>query len=422
MVPVVVVGGGLAGLACATRLQRVGVPVLLLEAGDVVGGRVRSDVVDGFTVDRGFQVLNTAYPALRRAVRLRDLDLRPLPNGIRVRRNGRLHDLPHPAASPAAPLRALASSATGWRGKAALARYAGSVLVTGPRRLKERPDVTAGEAWATLPTGLVRDVLAPFMSGVVLEDEMTTSRVFTDLMMRMFATGRSAVPATGMQALPHALARQLPPDSLRLGSPVAEVRPDRVALSDGTTIEARAVVVATDPWTAPSLVPALGSPPHPRGVTTFWFAARPWRGLDGTLTVDADGSGVTNSVVLTASAPSYSSDGRALVATSVLHTGGRARLDAAAARRTAAALHRAPDDDWELVAAHEVPLALPSMTAPHPLRRPAYLPSAGVWVAGDHRDTSSIQGALVSGDRVARSVLRHLSAPSRPGATDRSSR
>ncbi|MBM0127313.1 NAD(P)/FAD-dependent oxidoreductase [Pimelobacter simplex] len=422
MVPVLVAGGGLAGLACATRLHREGVAVLVLEAGDVVGGRVRSDVVDGFTVDRGFQVLNTAYPALQRAVRLRDLDLRPLPSGIRVRRAGRLHDLPHPASSPTAPLRAMASSATGLRGKAALARYAGSVLATRPRRLKERPDVPAGEAWATLPSGLVRDLLVPFLSGVVLEDDMTTSRVFTDLMMRMFATGRSAVPAAGMQALPHALARQLPSGSVRLGSPVAEVRPDRVTLADGTAFEARAVVVATDPWTAPALVPALGTAPAPRGVTTYWFAARPWRGLDGTLAVDADGSGVTNSVVLSASAPSYSTDGRALVATSVLHTDGRARTDADTARRTAAALHRAPDDDWELVAAHDVPFALPAMTAPHPLRRPAYLPGAGVWVAGDHRDTSSIQGALASGDRVARSVLRHLSAPSRPVAPHRSTR
>jgi glycine/D-amino acid oxidase-like deaminating enzyme len=422
MLPVLVVGGGLAGLACAARLHREGVPVLVLEAGDRVGGRVRSDVVDGFTVDHGFQVLNTAYPALRRAVSLTDLELRPLPRGIRIRREGHLHDLPHPAASPTAPVRALTSAATGLRGKAALARYAGGVLATRPRRLKERLDVTTGEAWATLPTGVVRDVLVPFVSGVVLEDEMTTSRVFTDLMMRMFATGRSAVPAAGMQALPRALARRLPPGAVRLESPVAEVRPDRAVLADGTTIDARAVVVATDPWGAPALVPALGTAPPSHGVTTYWFAARPWRDLDGTLTVDADGSGVTNSVVLTASAPSYSTDGRALVATSVLHTDGRARVDVDAARRTAAALHRAPHDDWELLAAHDLPFALPAMTAPHPLSRPAYLPGAGVWVAGDHRDTSSIQGALASGERVARSVLGHLASPSRPGAPDRSSR
>ncbi|GAA4088153.1 FAD-dependent oxidoreductase [Nocardioides kongjuensis] len=422
MVPVLVVGGGLAGLACAARLHREGVPALVLEGGERVGGRVGSDVVDGFTLDRGFQVLNTAYPALRRTVRLQDLDLRLLPSGVRVRREGRLHDLPHPLASPAAPLRALTSGATGLRGKAALARYAGGVLTAGPRRLKDRPDVTAGEAWAGLPTALVRDVLVPFVSGVVLEDEMTTSRVFTDLMMRMFATGRSAVPSGGMQALPRSLAQRLPPAAVRLESPVAEVRADGVVLADGTTVEARAVVVATDPWQAPALVPALGTAPQAHGVTTYWFAAAPWRGLDGTLTVDADGSGVTNSIVITASAPSYSRDGRALVATSVLHTDGRARVDADTARRTAAVLHRAPDDDWELVAAHDVPLALPAMTAPHPLRRPAYLPAAGVWVAGDHRDTSSIQGALVSGHRVAGSVLRHLSAPSRTATRDRSTR
>ncbi|MBM7516617.1 NAD(P)/FAD-dependent oxidoreductase [Nocardioides nitrophenolicus] len=413
--PAVVVGAGLAGLAAALRLHRAGVTVVVLEAGDDLGGRVRSDVVDGFVIDRGFQVLNTAYPALRRSVDLAELDLRPLPRGVRLRRAGRLHDLPHPAASPTAPLRALTSSATGPRGKAALALYAGGLLASRPSALERRPDVSTGEAWATLPSGLVRDLLAPFVSGVVLEDELTTSRVFTDLVLRTFATGRSALPATGMRALPRALARQLPRGAVRLGSPVAEVGPREVVLTDGTTFEASAVVVATDPWTAPNLVPALGRPPMPRGVTTYYFAAEPWRGLDGTLTVDADGSGVTNSVVLSASAPSYAPDGLALVATSVLHTGGRARLAADAARRAAAALHRAPDDDWELVAVRDVPFALPAMPAPHPLRRPAYLAEAGVWVAGDHRDTSSIQGALASGERVARSVLRHLAADPTPG-------
>jgi predicted NAD/FAD-dependent oxidoreductase len=405
--PVVVVGAGLAGLACAGELVAAGHRVVVLEAGDAVGGRIRSDRVDGFTIDRGFQVLNTAYPALRRAVDLGSLDLRSLPRGVRVRRRGELHEVPHPFASPTAPVRAATSGAAPFSGKLALARYAAGTVLSSPAAIKRRPDVEARAAWADqLPIGVVHDLMVPFLSGVVLEPEITTPRVFTDLMIRMFALGSSAVPARGMQALPEALAARLPEGTVRLESPVVEVGRDAVVLGDGSFLDAEAVVVATDPWTAHLLLPELGEPPAGRGVTTYWFAAEPWAGQHGTLAVDADRSGVTNSVVMTASAPEYATDGRALVATSVLHVDGRPVLPARRAREVAAELHEAPDAAWELIATSDVPHALPAMTAPHPLRRPVAARERGVWVAGDHRDTSSIQGALVSGRRAATAVAR----------------
>jgi phytoene dehydrogenase-like protein len=412
--PVVVVGAGLAGLACARRLHAAGVDVVVLEAGDAVGGRIRTDRVDGFLVDRGFQVLNTAYPALRVAVDLDRLHLRALPRGVRIRRHGTLADVPHPLSSPGAAARAATSGAASLGGKLALGRYLAGVLASRPASVKARPDLETTAAWAQhLPAAVIDDVLVPFMSGVVLEAEITTSRVFTDLMMRMFALGTSAVPASGMQALPEALAADLPAAAILFESPVVEVHRGSAVLADGRTVDARAVVVATDPWTAHRLVPDLGDPPAARGVTTYYFAAPSWPGQDGVLTLDADGSGVTSSVVLTASAPEYSTDGRALVATSVLHDSGLPRLAADPACEIAAQLHRAPSRGWELVATRDVPHALPAMTAPHPLRRPVHVPARGLWVAGDHRDTSSIQGALVSGRRAADSVRRDLALVSR---------
>lgn len=407
--PVLVVGAGLAGLACARRLHRNGIPVVVIEASDAVGGRMRTDIVDGFTIDRGFQVLNTAYPALRSSGDLDSLDLRLLPRGVRVRRAGELHDVPHPFASASAPFRALASGVTGARQKLALARYAGALLTSSPQSIKQRVDIPAAQAWsAALPEDVINDVLVPFLSGVVLESEITTSRVFTDLMMRLFATGSSAVPATGMQALPELIASHLPRGAFRLEASASEVSADCVTLSDGRVLDAQAVVVATDPWTAYRLVPDLGVPPQARGVTTYYFAAEPWHGIDGKLVVDADGSGITNSVDLASSAPEYSPDGRALIATSVLNTGGVPRSPDDVAR-AAGDLHQVPSDQWQHLATREIPHALPAMPAPLTLRKPVYLDGPGVWVAGDHRDTSSIQGALVSGARAAAAVMKQTS-------------
>jgi glycine/D-amino acid oxidase-like deaminating enzyme len=415
--PVVVVGAGLAGLVCASRLGARGIDVVVLEASDAAGGRVRTDRVDGFVIDRGFQVLNTAYPALGTTVDLDRLDLRSLPRGIRLRRNGRLSEIPHPLSSAGAALQAASSRAASMREKAAIARYAAGLAYGSAEAIKQRPDFGARAAWEEqLPAAVIDEVLAPFLAGVVLEREITTSRVFVDLMVRMFARGVSAVPAVGMQALPEQIAGTLPAGALRLDAPVTQVLADAVQLRDGTVVDARAVVVATDPWTAHRFAPELGPAPRARGVTTYYFAAEPWRRQSGLLSVDADGSGVLNSVVLTASAPEYSTDGRSLIATSVLNDGtsaAAAAVTADRARDLAVELHEAPGgDDWELVATRAVPRALPAMPAPHPLRKSVYLPRRGVWIAGDHRDTSSIQGAIVSGRRAAGSVLRALGQPS----------
>ncbi len=415
--PVVVVGAGLAGLVCANRLCAGGIDVVVLEASDAAGGRVRTDRVEGFSIDRGFQVLNTAYPALRADVDLDRLDLRPLPRGIRLRRHGRLSDVPHPLSSAGTALQAASSRAASVREKAALARYAARLAYGSPASIKRQPDIAARAAWEQqLPAGAIEEVLTPFLAGVVLEPEITASRVFVDLMVRMFARGASAVPAAGMQALPEQIAGTLPTGVLRLDTPVAQVLTDAVQLRDGTVVDARAVVVATDPWTAHRLAPELGPAPAARGVTTYYFAAEPWRRQSPLLTVDADGSGVMNSVVLTSSAPEYSTDGRSLIATSVLNDGTAAAVPADRARDVAVELHGAPGGDgWELVATRDVGHALPAMPAPHQLRKPVHLTRQGVWVAGDHRDTSSIQGAMVSGRRAAASLLRALAEPSSSG-------
>jgi protoporphyrinogen oxidase len=281
-----------------------------------------------------------------------------------------------------------------------------------------RPDVPAREAWAA--AGLDQDtvdvVLRPFFGGVVLEDGFTTSRRFLDLMTRLFVRGHSTLPSAGMQAIPEQLASFLPPLTVQCGTPVTEVAPAAVRLADGTEVDAAAVVVAADPWTAHRLVPALGPPPDARGVTTVYHSAPVWPevapGRPSTLVTDADGSPVANTIVLSSAVPGYAPPGRALVSTSLLHRpagGGPDPMaaDDAALRGVLAELHQQDTSGWERLASYDLPHALPAMPAPHEFRKPVRVEVEGgpVFVAGDSRDTSSIQGALVSGRRAARAVL-----------------
>lgn len=415
---VVVVGAGLAGLACARALSGHGLDVHVLEAGDAVGGRVRTDHVDGFTLDRGFQVLNTAYPALAGVVDLDALDLRAFDASVGLLIDGEREVI----GNPLQDLRLLAPTVRvpvggpvgGLFGKVALAAYAGLCLALPSRAVRRRLDISAAEAWrrAHIPPDVVDTLLRPFLSGVLLETDMSSSRRFTDLMFKMFARGASTVPAGGMQRLPEQIAERLPPGCVRLESPVHAVGSTRADTDDGP-VPARAVVVATDAWAADSLLDGGLGASSPRGVTTVYHAAPAFPEATGMLLLEPGASPVANSIALSVAAPEYAPAGQVLVSSSVVHgpsNGSPVDVDGPELRSALARLHLTDTSSWRHIATYDLPRALPGMPAPHPMRKPVRVgtSSGTVYVAGDHRDTSSIQGALVSGRRCAEAVLADL--------------
>ena len=405
----IVVGAGLAGLVASRTLTRAGLKVLLLEASDDVGGRVRTDVVDGFLLDRGFQLYNTAYPEGVRQLDHRALRLCGFTRGIVLNHKGHPVSLADPRDVPGWILNVFRAPLGSLHERLSLARYLRSCTATSPRELVRQRDVSAVDALraAGIAPEAIDHLFRPFLSGVFLEPDLQSSRRFLDLVLRTFVTGVPSVPSGGMQQIPRQLASALPTGVVRFRCPVREVAPRQVVTDDGP-MHARVVVVATDPRSASQLLPPVDLP-RMRGVTT-WYHATDDLGLAGgrpVLHVDGDGSGpVANSVVISHAAPAYAPAGKSLVASSVLGTEGPAE-DETAVLRHLALLYRTDTKFWETVGVSRIPDALPTMMPPHDFQQPVQL-GDGLFVAGDHRDSSSIQGALVSGRRTAHAVLSHL--------------
>ena len=395
---VIVVGAGLAGLAPATRLVEAGQDIMIFEAGSQAGGRMRTDHIDGFQLDRGFHVFNPAYPEARGVLDLDALDLHPFAPGIAVRDGARLHLLAHPIRSPQTILQTLGGPGS-LPTKLAVARWLGETGFGPTAWIRKGGDSTLDAALNSRGIhGDLRKVMTQFLTGVLGEDQMETSRRFTDMLVRSFVRGRPSLPGEGIQAIPNQLASRLPEGVLRLNAPVREVAAHSVTTDAGHFVGDR-VIVATDPRTAAVLTRA--PTPAMRSVTTYYHRLQTPPPHARWLHIDLAPSGpVTNVAVVSAVAPGYAEQG-VLVASTVLgvHDQSLEPVD----RRHASVILGVSESTWTFIRHYAIVDALPRQLPHQPMRR-RESGGGGILVAGDHRDTPSVQGALVSGRRVAEAV------------------
>ncbi|MER7763889.1 FAD-dependent oxidoreductase [Streptomyces sp. NPDC097619] len=401
---VVIVGAGVSGLSAAHHLIGAGVTVTVLESAEEPGGRMATDSVDGFRLDRIGQLLSTSYPELDRSPALAELRLRTFAPGVLLQGEGRRGGLVTGGRGRAVPgargtARALrARSLDQARLSSALARLAALPV----ERLLARPEATAA---AVLPRAF-GGALRPLLAALLCDPELGTSRRCADLALRAFALGRLAVPEGGAAALPELLAAGLPPGTVHTGVRVRSVSTSAVVTEEHGTFGCRSVLLATGARAAAALLPGLRVPGfHP--VTVFHHTAPEAPGTGPALLLDADRRGpVAHTAVMSAVDPSRAPRGRTLVTSTVLG----APPAEQEVRAHLAALYGVSTGDWETLAVHHTPEAVPAMPPPHDLRRPVRV-LAGLYVCGDHRDTNTVQGALYSARRASRAVLRDFGVP-----------
>jgi phytoene dehydrogenase-like protein len=410
--PVVIVGGGVSGLCCALHLQKRGLRVVLLEADAVVGGRVRTDRVDGFLLDRGFQVLLTAYPEARSVLDLDALGLGSFAPGAIVRTGGRFAHVVDPFRRPGDALRTLFSGVVTPLDALRIARLRWRV----GRGVPE--DLLGGESRATLDVlqaeGFSEHILdgffRPFLGGVLLDRELRASSRALEFLFRMFAEGDAALPAAGMGAIPSQLAARLAPGTIRAGTRVTRLDRSSVELESGERIDARATVVATAARAAAKLIPGLAVPESNPACCLHFDAPRA-PAVGDFLVLDGSGEGPVNELCVPSQiVPGYAPPGRALVSASVLAPTppDDAALEAAV-RRQLNNWFGPEVSSWRLLRIDRIPDALP-LQPPGPFEpagRSSQL-SDRLFLCGDHRDLASLQGAMASGRRAAMEVAAAL--------------
>jgi glycine/D-amino acid oxidase-like deaminating enzyme len=403
---VVIVGAGLAGLAAARILHRAGRDVVVLEASDGVGGRVRTDTVDGYRLDRGFQVLLTAYPELHTQLDLDALDLRRFEPGALVWDGTSTHLIGDPVRRPRTLLKTALAPIGSVGDKARILRQRVHLKRTGAPDLLRQDDITTLSALRHqgFSERMIEGFFRPFVGGIQLDPTLQTSRRMFDVILQSLILGDVAVPARGMGELPRQLANSLPDGVVHLDAEVTSVATDHVSVGADHRVSAERVIVAVEGPRAAALLnlPVVESNP----ATCVWFAADTPPIEDTYIVLDGTGLGpALNVSVMSNIAPEYAPDGTALIAAACP---GINEPDVEPAVRTQLrTMWGSQVDTWRHLRTDAIAHGQPRQHPPFSPKQPITL-GGGLFVCGDHRDTASIQGALYSGRRCAEAVLSSL--------------
>ncbi|QDG53474.1 FAD-dependent oxidoreductase [Persicimonas caeni] len=405
---VIIVGAGLAGLTCAKRLEEQGRSALILEASDGVGGRVRTDEVDGFLLDRGFQVFLEAYPETQRFLDYKALDLQRFKRGAMIWTGEKFTRLGDPRKDVIGGIKAAVSDVGGLADKAKLAKLWSKLELVKANGISSK-----GKHQTTLEAlrdfgfseHMIERFMRPLFGGAMVDPELENSSELFDFIFSMFGAGDTSLPALGMDSVPKQLATSLTRSDIRLDTRVARVAKGEVELDDGDVLEAEHIVVATDGPAACELIDGLETC-EMRGSMTVYFSAPEPPYDENILALNGTHRGPINSLtVVTNTAPAYGDGRRALVSGSVLRVvEDEEKLIAQCRAQLSRWFHGVAD--WEHLRTYVLHNSLPRQapdTMP-PVHKSLDM-GHGVWVCGDHRDTASINGAMLSGRRVAEAIV-----------------
>ncbi|MEM8558926.1 MAG: NAD(P)/FAD-dependent oxidoreductase, partial [Bacteroidota bacterium] len=381
-----------------------------------LGGRVRTDEVDGFLLDRGFQVLLTAYPEAQRWLDYDALDLRAFANGALVFLSGTLHRLADPTRDFFGALPSVLSPIGSLADKVKVLGLRQNVLKPSLKDLWAREEITTRAALTErygFSTSMLTRFFEPFLGGILLDKQLQASSRAFEFYFRMFSEGQTAVPAMGMGEIPAQLAAPLPNDAIRLNTRATSVTANTVKIGRGESVRAKTVLVATEAPAAARLLTGLDAPPS-RSVTCAYYAAPTPPIADPILVLDGENAGpVNNLAVMSNVAPSYAPDGRALIAATVLGLpdAGDNLLDVRV-REHCRTWFGEQVDAWTPLRTYHIEHAQPGQVPPAltPPTRPFRLDD-GLYVTGDHRTNASINGAMRAGRLAAEAILADLGVP-----------
>ena len=412
---VIIVGGGLAGINCARVLEEHGKDYLLIEGSNALGGRVKTDKYKGFLLDHGFQVFLSAYPEARQVLDYDTLDLHCFKPGSVIRIDDKFETITDPANQPMQALGSLFSPIGSISDKFKLASLRNRVMSKSPDDIfREVNNLTTLEYLKQkgFSEKIIDRLFRPFLGGIFLNRDLQTSARMLEFVFRMFSEGETCLPAKGMQSIPESLSNMLPKEKLKLNTKVDYSEGNKVFLSNGETISAKAVVIATEAPEAARILGIEGLDLSSIGNACLYFSAPKPPVKEPMLVLNGNDDGPVNSLaVLSNVAPTYAPKGKHLISISVIDQDRvyDPGLTESVSEQLKSWFPKTEVDQWEHLRNYIISYALPRKHPQHFLKDTRQLGlEKHQFICGDHLFTASVNGALASGRQTGERILKYL--------------
>lgn len=407
-VDAVVIGAGLAGLCCARKLHRHGIDVCVYEASDEIGGRIKTDVFDGFILNHGFQVFLTSYPEAQSILDFNQLKLRPFEPGALVRYEREFHKIADPLRMISSGLQTLFTPIGTLPDKFRIALLRGDVCNPPMHSLFLRTEQSTYKRLKDFgfSDSMIERFFRPFFGGVFLERDLATSSRMFDFLFRMFSTGEATLPEEGMAAIPRQIAQEVPPERIRFESKAEKITNTGIVLKSGEEIQAKSVVIATDGYDAATLQ-SDWVPRDFQSAYCFYFAADESPIQGPILILNGEDIGpIINICCPSEISKSYAPQGKTLISVSVVALQMDETELLRLVRRQLKDWFGSAVESWNHLITYKIDRALPKQNPPalQTAQRPVRI-RPGLYICGDHIDNASINGAMVSGRRAAEAVI-----------------
>lgn len=403
---IVIIGAGVAGLTCAKYLKDNGIEALVLEASDAVGGRVRTDEVDGFKLDRGFQVMLTSYPEARKLLDYNALELKTIPSGARIREGGRFFIMPNPLKNIGSLPQALFSPVGNFLDKLKILQ----LKITTENAPEPNTDATTTPQTAAhflteygYSSTMLQRFFRPFFRGVFLEKELKTDAALFKFLFYHFGKGEVVIPANGMQAIPEQIAAHLNPAQIRFNTPVKSIEGKNVYLQNGESIAATAIVLATDAVTASRLLNSEAEIPFNSTDCLYFSSSKKLSyGDKSFIIINAnDQELIAHIMVLSDILPSYAPAGKTLISVSVVGKNTKSDAELRVNIESELLVWFGDGFDWQHIKTYRIPEALPQYFEDSPKDKSLKM-NDFTYRCGDYTAYPSLNAAMKTGREVAK--------------------
>lgn len=403
-----IIGAGVSGLIAAKVLENHNFSPVIIEGTDRVGGRVKTDVIEGYQLDRGFQVLLTAYPAAQKYLNFEALELQEFLPGATIFDHGKVKTIGDPLRNFSFLVPTVFSGIGTFSDKFKILKLNHLLKKTDLTEIFAKPEKTTLQYLVDFgfSEAMISKFFKPFFSGIFLEAECDTSSRMFEFVYKMFGEGSATLPKAGIEAIPKQLKNNLKQTIFKFNTQVKSVKAGKIILDDGTELESDFTIIATEPH---GLISNLNNQKTPwKTCDTLYFEIDKKTIDKPIIGLIANKNALINNIFYHTSIPSKSKGEKELLSVTVVKEHSLSS-EALKMRVQKELKTNCNIDTLRFIKHYSIPQALPQLSDLKYEMAPSETQlSQGIFLAGDTQLNGSLNAAMISGERAALNVVQSI--------------